>query len=274
MNAVAWQSPLLPPARSLARSRPSCLPASPRRSSTNNTLRSSLHAQFIHDASCNDAAAISTAMRTCAISKQSQNCTLQKAGVHCPLHQVNPLPLLPCTNHLRVLRAFHFLPARLSSLKFLVLFLFAHSFFFFPPFCILSHCAIPGGCGRGQGLDFEVLFCFVFPPVVLFVFFPSFSVEDRRSKDWRGRRKNRRKRRSGVLLIAHIYRQSPHLFVEAGRSPRLLALREGAAAATSRIQHWKFEGGTSEFLRLSCFSLSLEEGNSALKTFLWAAGNL
>ncbi len=86
MNAVACQSPLLPPARSLARSRPSCLPASPRRSSTNNTLRSSLHTQFIHDASCNDAAAISTAMRTCPISKQSKNRTLQKAGLHSPLH--------------------------------------------------------------------------------------------------------------------------------------------------------------------------------------------
>jgi hypothetical protein len=100
---------------------------------------------------------------------------------------------------------------------------------------------------------FVVLFCFVF--------FPSFSVEDRRSKDRRGRRQNRRKRRSGVclLLIAQIYRQSPHLFVEVGRSPRLRALKEGAAAATSRIQHWKFEGGTSEFLRLSCFSFSLEE---------------
>lgn len=127
MNAVACQSPLLP----LARSRHSCLPASPRRSSTNNTLRSSLHAQFIHDASCNDAAAISTAMRTCAISKQSKNCTLQKAGLHCPLHQVNPLPLLPCTDHLRAPRALHFLPALLSSLKFVVLFLFARSFFFF-----------------------------------------------------------------------------------------------------------------------------------------------
>ncbi len=154
MNAVASQSPLLPPARprarSLARSRPYCLPASPRRSSTNNTLRSSLRTQFIHDACCNDAAAISTAMCTRAISKQSKNCTLQKAGLHCPLHQVNPLPLLPCTNHLRVSWAFHFLPARLSSLKFLVLFLFARSFFFsFFSFCILSHCAIPGGCVRG-----------------------------------------------------------------------------------------------------------------------------
>jgi hypothetical protein len=71
-----------------------------------------------------------------------------------------------------------------------------------------------------------------------------------------------------LFLIAQIYRQSPHLIVEIGRSPRLRVLKEGVAAATSRIQRWKFEGGTSEFLRLSCFSLSLEQGTQCSENLL------
>jgi hypothetical protein len=149
-----------PPARAPPRPRPTRPPASPRRSSTNNTLRSSLHTQFIHDACCNDAAATSTAMRTCAISKQSKNCTLQKAGLHCPLHQVNPLPLLPCTNHLRAPRAFHFLPPRLSSLKFLVLFLGARSFFF--PSVFYPIAPSPDDVGEGRVWILKVFFALFF----------------------------------------------------------------------------------------------------------------
>lgn len=175
---MLWRASRLfsrPPARSLARSRPSCLPASPRRSSTNNTLRSSLHTQFIHDASCNDAAAISTAMLTCPISKQSKNCTLQKAGLHCPLHQVNPVPSLPCTNHLRAPRALHFLPALLSSLKFLVLFLFGRSYLFIylVPSVFYPIAPSPEDVGEGRvwilkfflALFFRLCFLVVFPLV-------------------------------------------------------------------------------------------------------------
>jgi hypothetical protein len=77
-----------------------------------------------------------------------------------------------------------------------------------------------------------------------------------------------------LLLIAQTYRQSPHLFVEVGRSPRLRALKEGAAAATSRIQHWKFRVERQSFLDSLVFLSLSQSENSALKTFLWAAGNL
>ncbi len=171
-----------------------------------------------------------------------------------PLHESPPsppgLPLSSCTS---------FVAQVLSS------FFICSQFFFFFPYVFYPIAPSPEDVCEGRVWILKFFFalfsaCF-FVVLFCFVFFPSFSVEDRRSKDRRGRRQNRRKRRSGVclLLIAQIYRQSPHLFVEVGRSPRLRALKEGAAAATSRIQHWKFEGGTSEFLRLSCFSFSLEE---------------
>jgi hypothetical protein len=112
-------------------------------------------------------------------------------------------------------------------------------------------------------LDFEGFFCFVFPPRFLL------KIDGPRTEGEEEKTGGKEERVFVcLLLIAQIYRQSPHLFVEVGRSPRLRALKEGAAAATSRIQHWKFEGGTSEFLRLSCFSVALEEGKQCSENVL------